>query len=71
VIATDAVRTHSPRKRYGRGQVHSFGNYLSAKRYRSELVHAYPGESFRIVHTVVMDGGDVYSEVKSVSEDDF
>lgn len=71
MIANDSVRTHSPRKRYGKGQVHSFGNYPAAKRYRGELLHAYPGERFFIVHTVIETGGNVYSEIKAVSEEDY
>lgn len=71
VIAADGVpRTHSPRKRYGRGAVHSFGTWIAAKRYRSELLNANPDKKFRIIHTVVTEGGDVFSEIVTVSEED-
>lgn len=51
-------------------KVHSFSEYPDAKRYRTRLVHENPGKKFRIVHTVIDNTGDVFSEIIAVAEED-
>lgn len=54
---------------YHHGRVHSFECYANAKAYRTFLRDNNPNQKFFIVHTVI-DGGNVFSEIKSNAEED-